>query len=697
MTKEIELPNGQIGEFPDDFTNQQIEEVLKKQFPIPRKKSLMDRLGDTAGEFNQFIEKIPRNLAVGITESGRNIANTPHNIAKLFGVGEYIPNLAPEEFDYAKAYGANEPATLSDKLVRGLAQYAPSIVLPGANLGRAGKAITKIPKVGGFLSEATSQAVPQAIFSATQNKNPLVGAAEGGIGSIAGSVIGKGIESGINALRPSQMYKTPLSKKELARSYQQASGTNADLGNIIQNPKLQRLYENKLPKYSGNTSLMMQKTGQQIVEKGQNILKKLLGKNSPENVPEQLTKKLTESFEKHQKFKNDIYNAVDDLAQKENLKLNLSDFSNEAKKYIDAIEDTNILKHEPDAKKILSKLINYKNPVKETTTTGLIVDKSGKPLIQETEKNYPTLKEANILKGKLAQYAKTFAQSPDPSQRNMANIFRNLSKKLKSDITNSINQSGSEALKKGYKVAEENYAKNFSPFLDKDIYKFISGNANPETLISKFITRSNSADLSSKLSKLAEKLSKPKGIPGSEESNLLAYGYLSRALDNEGNLNPAKFATSIKNLGPNQLKALFPDKAIRKEVLNYKSLVNKNPRSLQVMFNPLTGQVNSDIAPHALAKIVGGLTGLVSGGTPGAIVGTVAAPIITKKLADMATKKLTDPIYRRKFINALIANQKTQLPKTKEVLQKGSSLIAGTQGNDTEQRPLEIEVVGKRR
>ena len=676
----------------DKWEQYNSDKVSKKKKPINYKEFLQEGYKS----FAKGAERLGKNIAVGVTEGGRNIANIPHNLARLMGSGKYVPNLAPEDYDYAKAYGLEEPANLSDKLIRGFAQYAPSLALPGANIGRAGEAIGAIPKIGSFLQGAAEQAIPQAAFGATQNKNPLAGAAEGGIGSVLGSAIGKGLEYGINALRPSQLYKSPLSKKELATSFRQAEGTNTDLGNVIENPKLQRLYENKLPKLSGETSLMQQKTGQQIVDKGESILKKLLGSNSAENVPAQLTKTLTDSFTKHQKFKNDIYNAVDDLAQKENLKLNLGSFADEAKKYMSAIEDTNILKHEPDAKMILNKLMNYKNPVKETKTSGLIVDKSGKPILEETKTSYPTLKEANILKGKLGQYAKTFARSPDPSQRNMANIFGNLSRKLKSDIKTSIDQSGSAVLKQGYQTAEENYAKNFSPFLDKDIYKFVSGNADPETLISKFITRSNTSDLGQKLSKLAEKLSKPGGKQGSEQSNLLAYGYLSRALDNEGNFNPAKFATSIKNLGPNQLKALFPDKAIRKEVLNYKALVNKNTRSLNAMFNPLTGQVNSDIAPHALAKIVGGLSGLATGGTAGAVIGSVAAPVINKKIADFATKKLTDPAYRRKFINALIAKKQYEIPKTKEALQKGGALIGNTSGEDSYNRPLELEVIGKR-
>lgn len=633
--------------------------------------------------------RIGKNLAAGGLEGLRGIGNIPHKL--------HLPN-APHfgKTNFSKMMGLPDELNLSDKLIQGMAQFAPAMAIPGANLGRAGKLIESLPKMGKFLRGALEQAIPQAGYGASQNDNSMKGALEGGLGSLAGSAIGKGIGAGINAMRPSQMFKSPLPKKELAKAYQQSKGSNSDLGNTIENPKLQRLYENVLPKYTGDASSMMQKTGQQIVEKGEGILSKLLGPHSSENVPSQLTKKLTDSYKQHQQFKNDIYNSVNDIAEKSGLKLNLNSFAKNAEKYIDAIEDTNILKHEPEAKRILSKLINYKNPVQETNKKGLLVDKSGNPLLNTTDLKYPSLKEANILKGKLGQYAKSFAQSPDPSQRNMANIFKDLSKSLKKDINESINFSGNESLINTYKAAEENYAKNFSPFLDKDVYKFISGNADPETLISKFIVNSRSSDLGQKLSKLSEKLSKSEGAQNSEPSNLLAYGYLSRALDNEGNFNPEKFATSIKQLGPNQLKALFPDKATRKEVLNYKALVNKNPRALKVMFNPLTGQVNSDIAPHALANIIGGITGLAGGGAPGAIVGAALGPMIQSKLARTVTKKLTDPDYRRKFIKALIANKPFDLPKTTNALQKGGAIAAGLSGKDKQQNPMELEVIGQR-
>jgi hypothetical protein len=643
-------------------------------------------------------KRFGKNIGIGISELGRNLANTPHNLANLIGQGDNVANLVDPEFDYAKAFGMDEEATLGDKLTRGLSQYGPAFALPGVGLGRAGAAIGSLGRGGKFLQGALEQAVPQAAFGATQDENPLRGAAEGGIGSVAGSALGAGLEKGFNALRPSKMFKSPLSKKELARSYGQAEGTNTDLGNIIQNPKLQRLYENVLPKHTGITSLNMQKTGQQIVKKGEDLMSKLLGKNSPDNAPEQLTNLLTKEFEKHQKMKNELYDNVDQLAEKHGLKLRLPSFAKEANKYKSAIEDTQLLKHEPEAKKILSKLYNYENPTTTTTTKGLLVDKQGKPLSETTKTEAPTLKEANLLKGMMGRYSKSYAKSPDADKRNMANIFKSLHRSLKKDISDEIDASGNEAIKTAYKKAEENYGKNFSPFLDRDVYKFVSGNADPETIVSKFITRSNSSDLAGKLAKLADKLKTQTKTQDSGSSNLLAYSYLSRAIDNEGNFNPAKFATSVKNLGPNQLKTLFPDKAIRKEVVNYKALVNKNPRSLQVMFNPLTGQVNSDLHPNALAHLIGGLAGLGTGGGVGAVVGAVGAPILKSKVAQFATKKLTDPEYRKEFVKALISGKDYELPKTaKKALEKGSAMTAGLSGKDKEQKPIELTLTKGRK
>ncbi len=110
--------------------------------------------------------------AIGLLNMGREFANLPNKVS-----GGYIPEWSPSEFDFSSALGVEKPDS-GDKLIQMLSQYAPSFVLPGANLGKVGKVLGNIPKVskyvskagkvGKYGSKAISEAVPQALFAAAQ-------------------------------------------------------------------------------------------------------------------------------------------------------------------------------------------------------------------------------------------------------------------------------------------------------------------------------------------------------------------------------------------------------------------------------------------------------------------------------------------------------------------------------------------------
>jgi hypothetical protein len=100
--------------------------------------------------------------AIGILNAGREFANLPHKIS-----GGRIPEGSPSDYDFSKLFGVEKPDS-GDKLVQMLTQYGPSMALPGVGLGRAGQAITKIPRVGKLLSKAISEAIPQAGYAAAQ-------------------------------------------------------------------------------------------------------------------------------------------------------------------------------------------------------------------------------------------------------------------------------------------------------------------------------------------------------------------------------------------------------------------------------------------------------------------------------------------------------------------------------------------------
>lgn len=124
--------------------------------------------------------------AIGVLNMGREFANLPHKIS-----GGRIPEFSPSDFDFSGALGVEKPDS-GDNLIQMLTQIAPAFALPGANIGRAGKAIESIPKAGKYLSKALSDAIPQALYGAAQApQDNLKAGAEAGGTMLPFSVLGQ--------------------------------------------------------------------------------------------------------------------------------------------------------------------------------------------------------------------------------------------------------------------------------------------------------------------------------------------------------------------------------------------------------------------------------------------------------------------------------------------------------------------------
>ncbi len=523
------------------------------------------------------------------------------------------------------------------------AQYAP--------FGEAaGPSLLKQIIAGGAFGGATAQPNQENAFGYLPKGRP--GAiAEGALLNTLPGLSGKILES----LRPSKMFRGGLSPEELHRNLSITKGTETGLGDVIGSPFLKKKLENTLtmtPFSGANESL--QRTGKEVVRRGEDILDEMLRVRSPHDstkilheydphqIPQIISEDLNKQFIKHQKIKNNIYENANRIAYVSGLKLELPKFSQQAKEYSDAIEATNMLKFEPDSARIFNKLKNYVKPVKETKVTGLLENKEGHPLLDETLTKHPTLKEANILKGNLRRYAEMVGQSPDPAMRNMANIFNKLSKNLKEDILSGIEKTGNKELKRVYLGAEKNYEENFSPFLDKDIYRYLGRNSNPEEIINSFVKTKPTADLANQITKISEAISP-------QSKSLLGYSYLSRSLDNEGNLNPAKLGTAIEKLKPNQFKALFSDPEIRRRLKDYSSLQHMNKEAQNLMFNPKTGQRTTDVLVTGLL----GALGEIGTGNVGALL----APAAAIGLGRLSTKALTNEKIRASLVEEMIKNR----------------------------------------
>jgi hypothetical protein len=612
-------------------------------------ESLLQKAGGIAQKYiNEPVEDIGRQaLNVG-AGAGQGLANVGAGTRNILAKGA---NLVP---------GVNVPMAKEIDLVpHGLASSLGQ--LGGSMVGGSQvlKSLEHIPKVGNAILE-----VSKMLGKSSKNINKIIGAAEDiGKGALAGATIspenqgtgallggaGTAIGQGINkaaplvkeALRPTniaaKMFPAKnLSEEQLLSNLKAAEGTPTSLGNVLENPFLAKQYENVLSKVplSGVTQKMQESAGE-VVNRGKGVLNKLLGENNPENVTQQVSDTLVKQFNAHQKEKRSLYDAVDELALKHGVNPDLSSFSQTAKSYKDAIESSGILKTEPDVAKILRKVENY--IPKKTSRSDVI---TGKPIVKKPK---ITLKEANLLKGKLNGYAEKAKQSPDPAQRGLASVYGNLAKSLKSDIEKSIESSGNETVKNAYKTAEENYKKHFSPFLDRDIYKHISGQKDADMIVADFLKTSRSTDRSNKLSKLTSKLP-------DKEQKLIGYSYFSRALDNEGNLDPNKLNSLIKNLGKRQFKALIPEESLRNELLNFSKLYKMNIKGVDILKNPPTGQQALDLLPSLMAHAGSSYAGGLLGGLPGAIAGVAAPGLISRPIVNA----LTSPKFREKTVNAIL-------------------------------------------
>lgn len=469
----------------------------------------------------------------------------------------------------------------------------------------------------------------------------LAPAIVGGIGMGATKIPALAGEATENALV--KMFRGTLSPEKLKQNLDLYEGIPTHLGNVLESPFIKKNYENLLAHlpFSGGPE-NLQRTANAIKGRGEDILDNLLGEQNKENIPATINNALTKTFKEHQKFKRDIYEAVDDVADKEDLRLNLPKFSKTADKFSKALEDQEILKYEPHTASLISKLRNYKTP--NVTEKSAILDASGNPIVKTVKNEHDVnLKEANLLKGYLRNLSNKYGQSPNPVDRQKAGFFGELSSALKSDINQSIEdhlqENPDSLVKQGYKLAERNYRQNFSPFLDNEIYKFAHGNADPDTIVNAFLKTGKTQDRANLLEKLSSKL------PPSKR-NLLGYHYLSRAIDQGGDINPNKLNTLISrnSIGPRQFEVLFPDERVRNALLNFSKITEGNQKALRVLENPPTGQQGLEL-----------LMSLALKGGKG-VLGAGAKLAGGRKLVNALTNEKT----RTRFVNKILEKEKAK-------------------------------------
>lgn len=558
-------------------------------------------------ENRSFLSKLPANILTGLAEMGHGLINAPHNIANLVSpeIASHIPK--QQEYDYASMLGLPQNPTMADKIVRGVAQYAPTALIP------AGEA-SLIPRVG-------AQAIKQGAFGATQNENPIKGAEEGAIAGAGGELLSSGIEGLLNALRPSRMLRGNLTKEELQKNLESTEGTNTSLGRALESPTLNRVYENILPHVIGSGAEdVMQKTAGQIGEKGTTLLEKIRGDINPGDTGVQLQSAMKQAASAAREEKNKGFEKLNKFADESGLKVGRENLQNTASNVIKDIELSPELKAE-FGKDLFNDLERYAaNP----------------------EGN--TLKLTNIFRGKLGDKANELYQA---GKMHEYGIVNSLKEALSKDIDESFERSENPALKSAYEKNQQDYIEKFAPFEDKDIVKFTRQGGDPDLILPHFL-RGGKNDRATILSKLTNLPQQDK----TSMSNMLSYAHLSKAIDENGKVDPMKLSTLYRNLGEKQKEALIPSESTRSELDKFTNLVGKNKESFDLMRNPKTGARNTDLiiklAQIATGTTLGlpGLAALAGGGLAGKVV----------------TKALTSEKTRTNLIKKMIEDKKMKIP-----------------------------------
>jgi hypothetical protein len=616
--------------------------------------ALGSELGGIGSQAVNEPSRLGLNALSGIPQLGANVLNTPGNIRDYLAQKELVPqdapsfrlpeSVLPRDYNYAEALGVQGQQP-GDVLTQGLVSN-----LPFAAAGELG-ALRALPRMG-------ARAGAQGAAAVGQNQNP----AQAALASLGIEGAGRLIGKGAGKLAPSNVFRGSLSPEELARNAEVAAGTNTPLGSVLESPTLKQLFENvstKVPLGGGDTALG--NIGNQVTQRAEDIVNKTGNIASTGDLDIAVKSGLVKAFDQQTKKKNALYRPIEDMATEEGFKLDLNKFGKKVKEKGGIIENSPLMQGDSKFSSAYKKMAGaYAPKVKDQSDK--IVNARG---LIEPEYQVPTLKEANLVKNRLNKIANDYAKSPETADRHLASQFGDLAKSLSIDIKKSIAEKGSPRLQKAFNDANENYRKNFAPFLDKDTYKLLSPEKDADAIIQQIIQPGKAKDKAARIKRITNLLPE-------EDKGILGHAYLRSAFDKEGVLDPKKLASLIDKLGDRQFKALFPDEAIRKELLNYGKLRGMNERALTFMANPLTGQQLA--LPSALAAQGAMAGGLLLSGRPLSALGAAVGPQSVSKLFNMYA---TSPNVREGMVKKMIERSRGEHKKPKTSTKKAATRQAG--------------------
>jgi|GEM_PF-6965592 len=502
----------------------------------------------------------------------------------------------------------------------------PGSDLIGSLLPLAGP--LKAVKAAGMTGAAQRAGIGGA-YAASQDESPVQGALLGLLGEGAIKAPGSAIR-GAKSLMPQAQFRTQLTPDQVARNIELAGDMPMNIGDILQNPKMQKKYYDMIAKtpFSGATKKMFEVEGE-LLKKGDSLFNEMkvkAGMNPDVNMSaaeygSALKDSLAKQHERLITKSSDRYNQVDQIA---------SEFGIQA-------GDENIIQ---TAKSLL-------NEYKQNQFRGALGDQK---LIGELKKlvdieEISSVKDAGLSRGLLN--IKIF-NAIKHDKKEALRAYMQLKDALDKDVSKAV--APYPELAKLNREALQSYKNDVVPLQDTAINKYTIGDGDTDKLLSTFISGSTRSDLGNKLQKLTNNLPE-------QDKYLVPLAYYSQALE-EGNLSLQKYKTLHKNLGDAQKDALFSDKNLAQSADDFGKLLDLNKGIIEDKIHFKTGYGTLENIQLLGTLLAGALGGVASGGS-GALLG-LALPLATGRAAQ---KYMTSPKTRQRALKS-VEKQANKKPKS---------------------------------
>lgn len=204
--KNYELPNGEIGEFPDDMSDTEIKAVLRKKFPPENQGNPTNNVqGNPTGDeaHDAAVRYGIKDPLVGLLNFGsrggtnmQNLGLALHN--KL--TGKNISKVEPT--DFSEMLGIPKEKNALDKAAQFGGEIIPALLAPETEIPWLSKTLMQLPAWGKYLKTALGNAVTQGGIAATQAQEEQgKSALEAGAITTPFSMLSEAIKSGNPTLR----------------------------------------------------------------------------------------------------------------------------------------------------------------------------------------------------------------------------------------------------------------------------------------------------------------------------------------------------------------------------------------------------------------------------------------------------------------------------------------------------------------